>query len=277
MNREHHIEPPERMERLKNLRVVLVEVKFPGNVGMTARAMKNTGLTDLRLVRPRAELNKEAYQLASGAAEVLDRARFHESLADAVGDCGMVIGTTRRSGVMRRHMVGPEQAAAMLVSPLQTNAAALVFGSEDNGLANDDLVQCQWLVGLHTGSDHESFNLSHSVAIIAYLVNRAVVAPDEPPRRLAPAHEREDFYADFERCLNEIGFMIEADPRRMMMTFRQIFHRADLSARDVRVLRGVLRQIRWRIQNPHAPLLPRDTPQEIKREIIKTRKDQRDE
>ena len=95
---------PEIMKRLENLRVVLVETKFPGNIGSAARAMKNTGFSDLRLVKPRAELSKEAYTMAVGGSAILDEARIHKSLAEAVSDCGIVIGTSRR--VTARMSVG---------------------------------------------------------------------------------------------------------------------------------------------------------------------------
>jgi len=266
----------ERLKLLDHLRVVLVEVKFSGNIGMTARALKNTAVSDLRLVAPRAELNKEAYQLAPSATDVLDRVQLHGSLGEAVADCGLVIGTTRRRGVMRRNIVSGEEAAEMVRSRLMVNKVALVFGSEDNGLDNDDLALCQWIVGLHTGSGSESFNLSHAVAILCYLINRSIIGPADHGRKLARARDLEPMYDDWTRFLLEIGFIIEADPRRMMMAIRQLFHRAALSDRDVKIVRGVLRQARWRIKNPTAPLVPRDTHQTIKRAILKQRKEEED-
>jgi len=251
----------ERASLLDNIRVVLVSAKFPGNLGMTARAMKNTRISDLRLVSPRAELNKEAYKLALSGKDVLDSAQFHDTLTEAVSDCGLVIGTSRRRGVMRRNMVSPELAASMIRSVVTVNKVALVFGSEETGLSNDDLALCQWVVGMHTASEFESFNLSHSVAIICYIVNRAMIAHDAPARKLASAHDQENMYYDITRFLQETGFIHEKDPKRMMVTIRQILHRAGLSEREVKIIRGVLRQARWRIENPNAPLEPRDTPQ----------------
>jgi tRNA/rRNA methyltransferase len=255
---DYPVEVKERIKLLMGLRVVLVSAKFAGNIGMSARAMRNCGLSDLRLVAPRAELNKEAYQLAPSASEILDTARIHDTLLDAVGDCGLVIGTTRRRGVARRNMVAPEEAADMIRPALLVNRAALVFGPEDTGLSNDDLALCHWTVSMSTGSGAESFNLSHAVAIMLYLVNRAVIELDRPRHKLATSANLEAMFADLSRYLVETGFIVREDPRRMVTVMRKILHRAALSDRDVKIIRGVLRQSRWRIKNPDAPLIPRD-------------------
>lgn len=265
MREQRELDIREKLDRLKNLRVVLVSAKFSGNVGMVARVMKNTGFSDLRLVAPRAELNKEAFRLAVTGAEVLDSARIHKTLLEAVGDCGVVIGTTRRKGVLRKNVLSLEEAADMVRPVAQVNPAAIVFGSEDSGLSNDDLALCHWLVGFHTGSDCESFNLSHAAAICLYQFNRALVFADEPARKLISAADLEHTFRDLQRFLIETGFILEKDPKRMMTAIRRMIHRAMLSERDAKIIRGMLRQTRWRIQNPHAPLEPRDLHQSIKR------------
>jgi tRNA/rRNA methyltransferase len=255
----------ERLALLQNLRVVMVGAKFPGNLGMAARAMKNCAVTDMRLVTPRAELNKEAYQMAVDGSDILDTAVIHDGLAEAVEDCSLVIGTTRRRGVLRRNVISPEEAAAMIGSALTANKAAIVFGSEDAGLMTDDLALCHWIVGMHTGSEFESFNLAHSVAIHLYLINRAIVAAETSARKLAPAKELEYMFDDITRFLVETGFIHEKDPKRMMITIRRILHRSGLNDREVKIIHGILRQARWRIENPEAPLEPRDTPQTMKK------------
>ncbi len=267
----------ERLKLLDNVRVVLVSTKFPGNIGMTARSMKNCGFSDLRLVAPRAELSKEAYQLAPSGEDVLDRVRFHEDLMDAVHECGLVVGTTRRKGVLRKNMLSPEKMADMARAALPANKLALVFGSEDNGLSTEQLSLCHWIVGIHTGSGAESFNLSHSAALVMYVLNRAVVAFDPPPRKLASALDQENMFVDIQRFLQETGFLHERDPGRMMVAMRSILHRAGLSEREARIIRGILRQARWRIQNPEAEIIPKDTPQWIKRQIFEKRKENDDE
>lgn len=265
----------QRLACLDNLRVVLVSPKFSGNLGMVARAMTNTAIGDLRLVAPRAEINKEAYQMAPTGARLLDTARLHDTLYEAVADCGIVLGTTRRRGVIRRNVLSPEEAAEMLGEALRGNRAALVMGSEDSGLSNEDLALCHWIVGMHTGSEHESFNLSHATAILCYLINRAVTA-ERGARRLASAERMEAMFSDISRFLRETGFIHESDPKRMMTLVRLMLHRSGLNEREVRIIRGILRQARWRIANPDAPMVPRDTPQMEKRRLKEEQGDEDD-
>ncbi|MFO8055678.1 MAG: RNA methyltransferase [bacterium] len=245
-----------RLSLLGNIRVVLVDVKFAGNVGMAARAVKNNGLGGLHLVRPRAEFNKEAYARALSGSDILDTAAIHDNLYDALADCGLVIGTTRRRGTLRKNVLSPFQAADMVREVVPVNKIAVVFGSEESGLSNDDLALCHWLVSISTGTDFESFNLAHSVAIIGYLLNRAVAGKPKGQRKLASTENLELMFEDIQDYLLDIGFIQEKDPRRMMMAIRKILHRSGLVERDVRIIRGILRQSRWRIANPDADTAP---------------------
>ncbi len=239
--------------QLDRLRVVLVDTKFSPNLGAVARTMMNTGFSDLRLVSPRAELNKEAYTMALGGAAILDRARLHKSLAGAVSDCGIVVGTSRRHGVKRRNVIDPREMAVLLRPVLDVNKAALVLGSEDVGLSNDDIALCNWVVGIHPGTDYESFNLGHALAIFLWEINHAVRDIHQaPPRKLASSKDQENMFRHLEQVLLETGFIQEKDPKRMMILIRQMLHRANLSEREVRIIRGILRKMKWRIDNPDA-------------------------
>jgi len=236
------------LKPLENVRVVLVETKFSGNLGLVARIMKNLGFEDLRLVRPRAELNKEAYQRAVIAGDVLDRAQIYDELFPAICDCGLVIGTSRRHGVKRKNIISAEKMAELVVPVLNVNKVAILFGSEDVGLTNEDIKYCQWVVGIHPGTEYESLSLSHAVAIVLWEINSALRLPKESERRLASAEELERMYNHLEEVLCEIKFIESGDPRRMLLSFRALFNRAMLSPREVKMIRGVLRQIRWRIE-----------------------------
>ncbi len=253
---DYPIKTQDRLRLLGNIRVVLVEAKFSGNVGMAARAIANNALGGLHLVNPRAELNKEAYTRALSGGHVLDTAMIHDNLHDALADCGLVIGTTRRRGSLRKNVLSPFQAADMVREVVTLNEVAVVFGSEESGLSNDDLALCHWIVSLTTGSDFESFNLAHSVAIIGYLLNQAVAGPPRGQRKLASTKNLELMFEDISEYLCDIGFIHEKDPRRMMMAIRKILHRSGLAERDVRIIRGILRQSRWRIANPDAEIQP---------------------
>ena len=249
---------PDFLAALERLRVVLVDPKFPPNLGAVARAMKNMGVSDLRLVHPRAELNKAAYVMALGASDILDRGRFHGKLLEAVADCGLVIGTTRRTGTQRRNLISPRAAAELLRSVLLSGeSAALVFGSEDVGLANEHVALCHGLVQIHTGTGFESLNLSHAVALVLWEINVAFREWQPPAQKLASATGFENLIRHGQEALIETGFLRKGDPKRMMLMLRQVLHRANLTEREVRILRGILRQTQWRIKHPEKEAKPR--------------------
>jgi len=237
------------LKTLENARVVLLESKYSGNIGLTARVMKNLGFFDLRLVRPRAELNKEAYARAAHGTEVIDCAKIHERLPDAVKDCGIVIGTSRRYSPSRKNIIGLEQMTELLGPALPANKVALVFGSEDAGISDQDAKHCHWIVKIETGADYNTMSVSHAVAIALWEVNKLAREPAQPARALAEAARLEAMYRHMREVFTEIDFLEPGDPRRMMLNFRAIFNRAMLSPREVNIVRGVLRKTSWRIKS----------------------------
>jgi len=237
------------IQALENVRVVLLESKFSGNIGFTARVMKNLGFFDLRLVRPRAELNKEAYARAAHATEIIDCAKIHERLLDAVKDSGIVIGTSRRYSASRKNIIGIAEMSELLRPALPANKVALVFGSEDAGISDQDAKHCHWVVKIETGAEYDTMSVSHAAAIALWEVNKLMREPEQPARELAEAARLEAMYRHMREVFTEIDFMEPGDPRRMMLNFRAIFNRAMLSPREVNIVRGVLRKVNWRIKS----------------------------
>jgi len=232
---------------MEKIRIVLVSPKYSGNVGMVARAMKNFGVSDLRLVNPRAKLNEEAYARAvAQAAEILSLSKTHRDFEDAISGCGLVIGTSRRYGVRKKNVISPAEMAELLIPALPVHRVALVFGSEDVGLSERELKHCQWVVGIHPGTEFETLSLSHAVAVVLYELNRSLRAGVERAGKLADTVEREKMYRHLEELLTEIGFMEAGDPRRMMLGFRRMFNKAMMTPREVKMIRGMLRQMKWR-------------------------------
>jgi TrmH family RNA methyltransferase len=236
------------LKALENVRVVLIESKYSGNIGLTARVMKNLGFADLRLVRPRAELNKEAYARAAHGTEVIDCSKIHADLPDAVSDCGIVIGTSRRYCESRKNIIGLEQMTGLLRPALPANKVALVFGSEDAGISDRDAKHCHWVVRIDTGAEYDTMNVSHAAAIVLWEVNRISREPAKAAPALAESSDMEAMYRHMREVFTEIDFVEPGDPRRMMLNFRTIFNRAMLSPREVNIVRGVLRKVSWRIK-----------------------------
>lgn len=226
---------------LDNVSIVLVNTKTPANIGAVARCMMNTGLSRLILVRPPRDENDEAMKLAAGAGKVLTQAARFETLREAVADHQLVIGTSRHLARHRRNVGTPRTTAERIVPLLTRNRIALVFGREVNGLDKEDLALCHELIAIPSSDAFPSLNLSHAVMVIAYeLFLAAHAGLPADGRSLARSEDLEQFFAHLQQVLQDIGFVDDANAEHMMSSLRQLFGRAALEPRDVKILRGIL-------------------------------------
>ena len=231
---------------LSNLRIVLVRPKHSGNVGAAARAMRNCGVRDLHLVDPAPIDRGQAEALAVHAGDVLERMQTHTSVRAAVSPCGLVVGTTCRTGLYRDDAEPLEVRAAEIVARLDTNRIALVFGPEDTGLTNRDLACCHTLLTIPTAPDCASLNLAQAVLLCCYAVHRAASAPaPASPTVLATAERQELMYEKLRAALLRVDFLPRDNPDHIMLALRRMFGRAGLEDRDVRILLGIAHQIDW--------------------------------
>jgi tRNA/rRNA methyltransferase len=232
---------------LARISFVLVEPQQPGNIGSCARALANMGLARLVLVSPPDHLSGDARRMAMGGSAVLEQARVARSLPEALGEAGLVIGTTRRTGKNRGPLLGIEAAAARAVEAARAgNEVAIVFGREDSGLTTEELDACGLLATIPADASYPSLNLAQAVLVGAYELRRAAaVEPGPEPRSLALASEVEAFFEQLAEVLEEIGFLNPQNPEEVMHALRRLFGRAALEPREVRILRGVLSQVRW--------------------------------
>ena len=229
------------------VRIVLIDPSHPGNIGSVARAMKNMALTDLVLVRPRSFPHAEAIALAAGADDILAGARVVTTVAEAIGDCGFVAGTTSRPRSYYWQFMTPRDAAARVVGLPEENRAALLFGSERYGLATEDLNHCNALVRIPANPEYCSLNLGMAVQLLAYEV---FLAREQPRSRtqmelpLAASGELEHFYAHLVEVLGEIDF----DDRtgHLMERLRRLFNRAQLDRNELNIMRGILSAVQGR-------------------------------
>ena len=240
----------------ERLRIVLVGTQHPGNIGSAARAMKTMGFSRLVLVAPMQFPHPEAYALAAGANDVLEAAVRVDTLAEAVADCRLVLGCTARSRRIALEALHPRQAAERgRVAVEAGDEVALVFGRERTGLENDELQLCHAAVHIPANPDYSSLNLAAAVQVLAYEL-RVGWSMDESSLPIAPvgvarAHEvrseppathaqLEGFFSQLADTLDAIDFHKGRIPSTAMRKFRRLFLRADLDARDVRLLRGLL-------------------------------------
>jgi TrmH family RNA methyltransferase len=259
---------------MDNLRVVLVATRNPLNIGAAARAMSNFGCTHLRLVNPYDPAYREA-RSAVGAAPVLASAEQFSTVAEAIADCALVVGTTAAGRRELHHQLCTLEAGARIILQRLTrklagrgkkNRVALLFGSEKTGLSNEDLSHCHWLLRIPTRAEHRSMNLGQAVAVCLYeLVRDAKAAAKfasalkkDPP---ATAAELERFTAILTEALSSSGFLdrrtvADADDR-----IRRLVRRLNLPTRDATMWTAIMRQIVWKLnatQTPH--LSPRENP-----------------
>jgi TrmH family RNA methyltransferase len=226
------------------VRIVLIEPSHPGNIGSVARAMKNMGLSDLVLVRPRAFPHEQATALAAGAEDLLAAARVVGAVPDAVSDCGFVAATTSRPRSFHWEFATPREVAGRIVALAPTARAALLFGSERYGLANEDLQYCNVLVRIPANAEYCSLNLAMAVQLLAYEIFIAREAPQsivqlEAP--LATGAELEYFYTHLSDVLRKVRF--EDRTNHLMERLRRLFNRAQLDQNELNILRGILSAI----------------------------------
>ena len=237
---------------LDRLRVVLVETRNPLNIGAAARAMSNFGVTHLGVVNPYEVAFREA-RSAVGAAAVLESAQEYGTLAEAVADCTLVVGTT---AVGHRELQHPlrrlEYGARIVRRELAAGKVALLFGSEKFGLANDDLSHCHWLMRIPTRQAHGSMNLGQAVALCVYEIVRDSRAAAKAPAKLkaAGAADLERFTALLLDALRASGYVNPRTAASTVQKVRRLVRRLNLPARDAEVWLGMFKQILWKL-GPH--------------------------
>jgi TrmH family RNA methyltransferase len=229
---------------LENIRIVLVGTSHPGNIGSSARAMKVMGLQDLCLVSPVLFPNATATAMASGADDLLARARVVDSLEAAVADCHLVLGTSARLRSLPWPLQTPREAARRVADGARQAPVAVVFGREKSGLSNQEIHLCQGMIHVPTSDQYNSLNLAMAVQIMAYELRLAcqggtlpVQEPDAEPARI---EDLERLFEHMESALVAIGFLNPANPRHLMARLRRLFLRAGLDETEVNILRGML-------------------------------------
>lgn len=235
---------------LANIRIVLVDPKFAGNIGSICRVMMNMGITDLAIVAPREHLDwAEARKLAYKAEPMLDRLQLFPTLSEAVADCTVVAGTSARTGLYRDHAYLPRDIAPVILDSAAHHKAALVFGREDKGLFNEEIAICTHIINIPSSDLYRSLNLSHAVMICCYELFLLAGAPDyEVPVECSPEADgamRERLYGAWSAMMLETGFCEVEKLDHMMLGLRRIFSRGKLTENDVKILLGLAKQSRW--------------------------------
>ncbi len=232
-----------------NLRVVLVSPRNPLNIGAAARAMSNFGVFDLRLVNPYKVAYLEAKSAVKSSA-ILEKAREFETVAEAVADCSLIVGTTSIGNRLVEHPLRRLETGGKIIAKSE-GPVALLFGSEKFGLGNEDMSHCHWLMRIPAREEHGSMNLGQAVAVCLYEIIRNPVAVRVKPeeKRAATADEMERVTTLLEEVLEQSGYVHARVEGSTRMKIRRLVRRMELNSHDADVWLGMLRQIKWKLLN----------------------------
>ena len=235
------------MKPFDNISIVLTSPLYGGNIGSACRAMANMGLSDLVIAAPRKVDEDEASMMACSATDILKNHRACPTLAEAVADCGLVVGTSARLGLYRSHSQTPREIAPRILEAASNSRVAIVFGPEDRGLNNEELSLCGPIVQIPTTEEFRSINLAQSVMLCCYelYVAAGMFVPSEEKSPEAPSDVKERMFALWKETLLKIGFMDDDKADHMMLGLRRILSRGQLTVNDVKIMMGIARQSAW--------------------------------
>ena len=235
-----------------SLRVVLIAPRNPLNIGAAARAMSNFGFLRLRVVIPYEVASAEA-KSAVNAASVLETSEQFATVAEAIADCTLVVGTTAVGHRQLQHSLRRlEYGAGLIRQELDTGRVALLFGTEKFGLSNEDMARCHWLMRIPTRSEHESMNLGQAVAVCLYELVRSTQAETHAPKaqRSAVAGNIDRISDLLVQSLQRSGYIKDLTSESGEQKTRRMVRRLQLTESDSLAMLGMLRQILWKLENP---------------------------
>jgi TrmH family RNA methyltransferase len=247
---------------LEHCTVVLARTMFGGNAGAAARAVKNTGLGGLRFAAAMYEDHDEAVMFSHGAEDVLEGASRFDRVGEAVSEYRRVVGLTARRRQRRRIVSLREFARDFVAEAMEGGEVAptaLLFGNERDGLTTEELDHCTDLVWIPAQPDHPSYNLAQAVLLVGYelLMARLEQDPEMPrveprqtrkprPNHLASTEQLDELFAHLRTAFLDIGYAYDHTVDPLLRSYREIFSRARLYRREVKMLRGLARQMMWK-------------------------------
>lgn len=234
---------------LSKVAIVLVQPKYPENIGAAARSAMNMGISRLMVVKDEMPDVARMRKMATCHARTLiDSLELFNNLGEALANFSWVVGTTARRGRQRRLITTPDKMVSALLPKLSSNHVALLFGAEDRGLTNEDLKYCNCLTTIPT-ADFSSLNLAQAVAILSYELHREVLKSNKnTPKKtaqLASIRQRENVYQNIEKMLRLIGYLKESDYDYWMKNIRNFLGRIELKSREVKFLQAICKQVMW--------------------------------
>ena len=243
-----------RSENLLNsVKVVLVGTTHPGNIGATARAMKNMGIVDLALVEPKEFPSDVATFRSKAAKDILEKASVHRSLAEAIFECELVVGTSARGRTVPWPVLNPREAAKEMHKSSRNGKVAIVFGREDRGLTNEELGLCNFHVHIPSDPEYSSLNLSQAVQILAYEIRLSYLQDQNVNKDywdvdLANNEQTERLINHMDELMQEVDFYDVENPRKLLVRVRRFFKRSKIDVMEANIFRGLFATIQKKLK-----------------------------
>ena len=239
-------------ELLNSIKVVLVGTTHPGNIGATARAMKNMGIVNLALVAPKEFPSDVATYRSKAAKDVLENAEVFDTLKMAVSNCELVIGTSARERKVPWPILNPKDASQEVSRGVLNNKVAIVFGREDRGLTNDELGLCNLHVHIPTDPAYSSLNLSQAVQIMVYEMRSSILENQENEEywdvEFADNDQTERLINHMDELMQEVDFYEIDNPRKLLLRVRRFFKRSRIDVMEVNIFRGLFASIQKKLK-----------------------------
>lgn len=238
---------------LNTVKVVLVGTTHPGNIGAAARAIKNMGIFNLALVKPKEFPSDIAIYRSKAAKDILENAEIYESLEDAIAGCKLIVGTSARARSVPWPVFNPRDAAKEMRKISKQGNVAIVFGREDRGLTNDELGLCNFHVHIPSDPKYSSLNLSQAVQILAYEIRLAyfrdeVISEVKWDVDLANNEQTERLIDHMEELMQDVEFYDVENPRKLLLRVRRFFKRSKIDVMEANIFRGLFSAIQKRLK-----------------------------
>ena len=242
------------MASKKTIKIVLVEPAGTINVGSVARLCENFNINELRLVSPKCDyLAKESKKMAVRGIKILEEAKIYKDLNSALSDCSRIIATCGRKDHGEIPLYSNKDALRWALESEREETIAIVFGREDRGLSNEELLKANKVISLNTSDKYPSLNLSHAVAIVLHQLNQFnkldLVKPNIKNSSPSNLITLEDCINDLGSLLIDIGFLMKHTYKAKITKIKQMLIRAEVKDDEVALIRGIISQTRWAIKN----------------------------
>ncbi len=241
-------------KNFSNLKVILVEPNGPLNVGSVARLCSNFDVDELRIVSPKCDIfSLEAKKMALKGQKFIEQCKIFDSLEKAIFDCDLVLASCGRIDVSKNSFFGStEDIFEWTLSFKEINNLAIIFGREDRGLTNSELLLANKTFNIPTSQNNPSLNLSHAVSIALYELNKSskkFLNKELEVFNLASSKQIHESFVEIEEMLLRVGYLLKHTSRVKISKFKNYILRANTSMHEINVLRGIVHQINWFLNN----------------------------